>query len=74
MKYRYIASCVFTRDYPELSLRIQDYQDCWRQYDNQAEQAAVRELLRRMNIEVVEKAETLTIFLFLLATVLFRYI
>jgi len=25
MKYRYIASCVFTRDYPELSLRIQDY-------------------------------------------------
>ena len=22
MKYRYIASCVFTRDYPELSLRI----------------------------------------------------
>ena len=74
MKYRYIASCVFTRDYPELSLRIQDYQDCWRQYDNQAEQAAVRELLRRMNIEVVEMAETLTIFLLLLATVLFRYI
>ena len=25
MKSRYIASCVFTRDYPELSLRIQDY-------------------------------------------------
>jgi hypothetical protein len=25
MKYRYIASCVFTSDYPELSLRIQDY-------------------------------------------------
>ena len=169
MKYRYIASCVFTRDYPELSLRIQDYlkerfgmeiirccaekykvrqfeevmapsvceqwkatphyipfepnttmisichnctavfqeshpdinvlslwefilqhdadfhypdygcermtiQDCWRQYDNQAEQSAVRELFRRMNIEVVEMAETLTIFLFLLATVLFRYI
>lgn len=49
-------------------------QDCWRQYDNQAEQAAVRELLRRMNIEVVEMAETLTIFLLLLATVLFRYI
>ena len=23
--FRYIASCVFTRDYPELSLRIQDY-------------------------------------------------
>ncbi len=42
MKYRYIASCVFTRHYPELSLRIQDYQ---------AEQAAVRELLhsRSMN-------------------------
>ena len=152
MKSRYIASCVFTRDYPELSLRIQDYlkqrfeieiirccadkykvkqfedvmapsvcerwkamphyipfepdttmisichncsavfqeshpdvkvlslwefilqydadflypnyggermtiQDCWRQYDNCAEQDAVRELLRRMNIEVVEMAE-----------------
>ncbi len=41
MKYRYIASCVFTRDYPELSLRIQDYQ---------AEQAAVRELLRHQMI------------------------
>ena len=25
MKFRYIASCVFTRDYPEQSLRIQDY-------------------------------------------------
>lgn len=25
IKFRYIASCVFTRDYPELSLRIQDY-------------------------------------------------
>lgn len=52
--FRYIASCVFTRDYPELSLRIQD---CWQQYDNCAEQDAVRELLRRMNIEVVEIAE-----------------
>ena len=29
----------------------------WRQYDNRAEQDAVRELLRRMNIEVVEMAE-----------------
>lgn len=152
MKYRYIASCVFTRDYPELSLRIQNYlkqrfgigiirccadkykvkqfeevmapsvceqwkatphyipfepdttmvsichnctavfqeshseirvlslwefilqmdadfcypdyggermtiQDCWRQYDNRSEQDAVRELMRRMNIEVVEMAE-----------------
>lgn len=150
--FRYIASCIFTRDYPELSLRIQDYltasfgieiirccaekykvkqfedvmapsvserwkatphyipfgpdttmisichnctavfqeshpeipvmslwefilqndedfhypdyggermtiQDCWRQYDNRAEQDAVRELMRRMNIEVVEIAE-----------------
>lgn len=25
IKFRDIASCVFTRDYPELSLRIQDY-------------------------------------------------
>ncbi len=146
--YRYIASCVFTREYPELSIKVQDYlrqrfgmeiirccvdkykvtafeqqmkdcvaqqwrmtphfipfdqgdvmvsichncsaifqeqhpgtrimslweliltddsfpypdyhgdamtvQDCWRQYDNVAEQDAVRELMRRMNITIVE--------------------
>ena len=60
--------------YPDYVCERMTIQDCWRQYGNQAEQAAVRELLRRMNIEVVEMAETLTIFLLLLATVLFRYI
>ena len=68
LKYKVTTS---TCDYGCERMTIQD---CWRQYDNQAEQAAVRELLRRMNIEVVEMAETLTIFLLLLATVLFRYI
>lgn len=151
-KFRYIASCVFTRDYPELSFRIQDYlrerfgmdiirccadrykvrefeermplsiqerwkntthytpfdkdtvmvslchncaaifkesypevkvislweflmgnatdfpfpdygwermtlQDCWRSYDDSAEQEAVRVLLGKMNIEIVELKE-----------------
>ena len=32
-------------------------QDCWRQKENRAEQDAVRELLRRMNFEVVELEE-----------------
>ena len=32
-------------------------QDCWRAKENSAEQAAVRELLRRMNFEVVELPE-----------------
>ena len=43
--------------YPDYGCERMTIQDCWRQYDNQAEQAAVRELLRRMNIEVVEMAE-----------------
>ncbi len=32
-------------------------QDCWRQKENLAEQKAVREILRRMNFEIVELAE-----------------
>ncbi|WP_209441917.1 hypothetical protein [Bacteroides timonensis] len=151
-KFRYIASCLFTRDYPELSFRIQDYlrknfgmdiirccadkykvhefeecmapsirqrwkdtthytpfdkdtvmvsvchnctavfqeslpevkvvslwefllenatdfpfpdckgekmtlQDCWRSYDNTKEQEAVRALMHKMNIEIVELKE-----------------
>ena len=43
--------------YPDYVCERMTIQDCWRQYGNQAEQAAVRELLRRMNIEVVEMAE-----------------
>ena len=29
-------------------------QDCWRQKENLAEQKAVREILRRMNFEIME--------------------
>ena len=32
-------------------------QDCWRQKENRAEQNAVREILRRMNFEIVELEE-----------------
>ncbi len=32
-------------------------QDCWRQKENRAEQDAVREILRRMNFEIVELEE-----------------
>ncbi len=32
-------------------------QDCWRSYDNRAEQDAVREVLKRMNIDIVELEE-----------------
>ncbi|MDU4960081.1 MAG: hypothetical protein E6X17_05390 [Sporomusaceae bacterium] len=32
-------------------------QDCWRAYDKRSEQAAIRELMQKMNIRVVELAE-----------------
>lgn len=32
-------------------------QDCWRSHDNQAQQEAVREILRLMNIEILEMEE-----------------
>ena len=32
-------------------------QDCWRAYDNRPQQDAVRELLRRMGVEMVELEE-----------------
>ena len=32
-------------------------QDCWRSKENRAEQDAVRELMRHMNIDIVELAE-----------------
>lgn len=32
-------------------------QDCWRTYDNRAQQEAVREILRLMNIEILEMEE-----------------
>ena len=40
--------------YPDYGGIEMSVQDCWRQHDNAAEQAAVRELMRRMNIETVE--------------------
>lgn len=32
-------------------------QDCWRSYDNRSEQAAVRALLQKMNVDIVEQEE-----------------
>lgn len=38
-------------DYPKRKLTVQD---CWRTYDNRAQQEAVRQILRKMNIETAE--------------------
>ena len=46
-----------TFHYPNHHGEAVTVQDCWRSKENAAEQAAVRELLRRMNFEVVELAE-----------------
>lgn len=43
--------------WPDYKGACMTMQDCWRQADNRAEQDAVRELARRMNIEVVELAD-----------------
>lgn len=43
--------------YPNYHGERMTVQDCWRSKENRAEQDAVRELLRRMNIEIVELAE-----------------
>ena len=43
--------------YPDLHGERITLQDCWRSKENRAEQDAVREILRRMNIEIVELAE-----------------
>ena len=40
--------------YPDFGGERMTLQDCWRQFDNEAEQEAVRELMRRMNIEIAE--------------------
>lgn len=42
--------------FPDLGGVRMTLQDCWRQHDNAAQQEAVRALLRRMNVEVVELA------------------
>lgn len=43
--------------YPDLGGRKISLQDCWRAKENFSEQEAVREILRRMNVEVVELKE-----------------
>lgn len=52
--YEFILEYVPEFPYPDYGGVRMTLQDCWRQYDNEAEQAAVREMLRRMHIEVVE--------------------
>lgn len=43
--------------YPDYGDEKISVQDCWRQKENRAEQEAVRELLRRMNFQIVELEE-----------------
>ena len=43
--------------YPDYHGEKMTVQDCWRSKENRAEQDAVRELIRRMNIDIVELAE-----------------
>lgn len=43
--------------FPDYSHEKMTVQDCWRSYDNRSEQEAVRALLRKMNVAVVEQAE-----------------
>lgn len=43
--------------YPHYTDKTLTVQDCWRVYDNRAQQEAVRQILRGMNVEVVELKE-----------------
>lgn len=43
--------------YPDFHGEKITVQDCWRQKENRAEQNAVREILRKMNFEIVELEE-----------------
>ena len=43
--------------YPDLGGESITVQDCWRSKENRAEQDAVRSILRRMNVEIVELDE-----------------
>ncbi len=43
--------------FPDYNHRKMTIQDCWRAYDNRAEQDAVRLLLKKMNIDIVELAD-----------------
>lgn len=43
--------------YPDHSGKVITLQDCWRVYDNLAQQEAVRAILRKMNITVIEQQD-----------------
>ena len=43
--------------YPDLGGELITVQDCWRSKENRAEQDAVRSILRRMNVSIVELEE-----------------
>ena len=55
--WEYILDYVPDFPYPDYSGMKVTVQDCWRQYDNEAQQAAVRALLHKMNIEFFELKE-----------------
>lgn len=55
--WEYILDHVPDFPYPDYGGMKVTLQDCWRQHDNEAQQAAVRALLHKMNIEYVELAE-----------------
>lgn len=43
--------------FPDYSHEKMTLQDCWRSYDNRSEQEAVRGLLQKMNVDIVEQEE-----------------
>lgn len=43
--------------FPDYSHEKMTLQDCWRSYDNRPEQEAVRALLQKMNVDIVEQEE-----------------
>ena len=55
--WEYILEYVPDFPFPDYGGVKMTLQDCWRQHDNEAQQNAVRELLHRMNIDVVELKE-----------------
>lgn len=52
--WEYILENVPDFPYPDYGGVEMTLQDCWRQHDNVAEQNVVREILKKMNIKVVE--------------------
>ncbi|WP_209700459.1 hypothetical protein [Clostridium algifaecis] len=43
--------------FPDYSHEKMTVQDCWRSYDNRSEQEAVRALLNKMNVDIIEQKE-----------------